>query len=79
MNKIRWLEVGTVALPALATLGFGELEAPGEHPWQVIGLALVFLAGIWCVAVRHKLQDAEKKREKAEQDRLTEEARTGVA
>lgn len=75
MNKIRWLEVGTVALPALATLGLGELEAPGEHPWQVIGLALVFLAGIWCVAARHKLQDAEKKREKAEQDRLAEEAR----
>ena len=77
MNKIRWLEVGTVGLPALATLGLGELEAPGKHPWYVIGLVLVFLAGLWCVAARHKLQDAEKKGEEAAQARLAEDERAG--
>ncbi|WP_241247213.1 GAF domain-containing protein [Kocuria sp. KRD140] len=78
-NKMRWLETGTVALPALATLGIGLIGNPLEHPWSTIAFALMFVAGIWCLWVRRKHEYRETKQkteqESAQRAQLEEEYR----
>lgn len=72
-DKPPWLEVGTIALPALSTLGLGLLGKPWEHPWWTIALGLVFAAGIWCIVMRHKLKEAKTEQDRVERERLRDE------